>query len=341
MADDAHLHPGDLPDTPTTLRNGDLTQEPGWGKNVPVAKVEHAPGFIQRPDRLIEREFFADKLVMPDGNKIDFWSYLDPASPDDRSFPAPTIRVRQGELVHTKVKSKKNAHTIHHHGIEPSDLNDGVGHTSFEIGDEYTYQWRPHQAGTYHYHCHVNTTLHFQMGMFGMLIVDPPSGPGTAFEGGPSYDVEMLLWPYDIDSRWHKLNHAYLLGGGWDPSKIGLHQFRPDYFTIAGVGHPESLTSPKTVTRARLGQTILMRHYMGSYHPTRSTFGGLTGTVIASDGRPLAMPFQTQGILSSNSERYDILLRPPARGSYRMRFEFLHWIHGNVLGIAETQIIVT
>lgn len=225
MADHAHAHSDVASSGPT--RQGDLTQVPGWGTNVKVAEVEHAPGFVRRPDRFFEREFYNDKLVMPDGKEIDYWTFKDPASPNDRPFPAPLIRVREGELVHTKIKSKKNNHTIHHHGIEPSDLNDGVGHTSFDIGNEFTYQWRPSQAGSYHYHCHVNTVLHFQMGMFGMLVVDPPSGPGTAFAGGPRYDVEMMLQPYDIDPAGTSSATPTCSAAGGTPARSGCTSSDP------------------------------------------------------------------------------------------------------------------
>jgi FtsP/CotA-like multicopper oxidase with cupredoxin domain len=138
---------------------------------------------------------------------------------------------------------KLSDHTIHWHGIDPSPLNDGVGHTSFEATSGFVYQFSTHKAGTYFYHCHKNTVLHFEMGLYGLLVVDPPNpdpadplqapyrspsnlgfgGPGfvaanlSAFSGlFPAYDarnfvvrydVEALWVPDDFDSIWHELNH--------------------------------------------------------------------------------------------------------------------------------------
>src|SRR3712207_8419013 len=53
-----------------------------------------------------------------------------------------------------------------------------------------------------------SSDLHVQLGMFGYLIVDPPSGPGTLYVGGPRYDVEALWATYDIDPSWRAYNHA-------------------------------------------------------------------------------------------------------------------------------------
>ena len=46
-------------------------------------------------------------------------------------FPSKPIRVRQGQVVHSTLDAKKNHHTIHHHGMNSSTYNDGVGHVSF------------------------------------------------------------------------------------------------------------------------------------------------------------------------------------------------------------------
>jgi hypothetical protein len=52
-------------------------------------------------------------------------------------------------------------------------MNDGVGHCSMELGG-YTYQWQPNFIGSYFYHCHRNTVQHFEYGLFGFTIIEPP-----------------------------------------------------------------------------------------------------------------------------------------------------------------------
>jgi hypothetical protein len=89
-------------------------------------------------------------------------------------WPGPTTRVPRGVVFHADTVGTGPApHTIHWHGIEPTAMNDGVGHCSMEIGN-YVYQFQPNQIGTYFYHCHRNTVQHFEFGLYGMLLIDPP-----------------------------------------------------------------------------------------------------------------------------------------------------------------------
>ncbi len=326
----------------------DPPQAPREFSDMPHEGSPETPGRVT-PDIAFERDFFNDKLVMPDGNEVDYWGFEDERG--TRSFPSPTIRVREGQIVHNTLKASKRTHTLHHHGIEPDDYNDGVGHTSFEVSGHYTYQWRAAQAGTYFYHCHVNTTLHFEMGMWGALIIDPPEGPGRAFRGGPRYDVEAIWAAGGIDPSKHELNHA----AGLDGEDAGLNLWEPRYFHISGAFHPDSLTSPRAAVTAAPGQTILARIINAGYFPQRWSFGGLEAEVIASDGRPFGsieeagppfvilepQSFRTRELLVGSAERYDLMLRPTRAGRSVVRVEHLDWITGEVVGIAETTITVT
>ncbi|MCM2264094.1 MAG: multicopper oxidase domain-containing protein [Desulfuromonadales bacterium] len=202
---------------------------------------------------------------------VDVWSFeanMNNNVPVDiRTWPAPTIRVREGQIVHTTTGTRTGPHTIHHHGIEPTAMNDGVGHLTFEIDNEYSYQWQAAEAGTYFYHCHRNTVLHFEMGMYGMLIVDPDV-PGAPFVDGfagqchvgntlESYAAEALWVADDFDIRWHGIdrdgdgtnitdhsaglqpnevdvNGYPVFVGINDPGNPHLHDFRPDVFLVTG-----------------------------------------------------------------------------------------------------------
>ena len=313
---------------------------------------------IPTPDRLTPNITFVREgakslnLTMPDGQVVEFWIFID--GRDDRSktmFPSKAIRVRQGQIVHSTLDAKKNHHTIHHHGMNSSTYNDGVGHVSFEVAEKYTYQFQPHSAGTYFYHCHKNTVLHFEYGMYGFLIVDPPEGPGKLFQGGPAYDVEALWAIDDVDPRWHKLGHD----AGMCGDDEALDRFEPKYFLISGVPAPRTETDPRVCINAKVGQRILIRHLNASYSLLDTTFEGLDATIYGVDGRPLGHPnhpwskpiFVPAGtpVETCTAQRRDFIIQPTRPGRYRVKIEFCDWVshatQGNGLGLIYTYINVT
>ena len=104
-------------------------------------RAARPPSSARRPTRTFLRKFYNRRLRFPDGAEHEIWSFEDETS--GRRFPAPLIRVTEGDVVHVQLEPSKRVHTIHHHGMEPDPRNDGVGHTSFEVTGSYTYQWRP------------------------------------------------------------------------------------------------------------------------------------------------------------------------------------------------------
>ncbi len=335
-----------------------------------IHEGEPVTEFLQVADRSFDLDFFNDKVTFDDGAEHEIWAFKTPTS--GKLFPSPLLRVTEGEMFHATVHPSKKVHTIHWHGLEPDPRNDGVGHTSFEVSGSYTYQWRAEigrpgnpsfgSAGTYFYHCHVNTPLHVQMGMFGPLIVDPvvhpdfPVTPGARrpFVDGPEYDIETetLLATFSVDPRWHLLGHAAGLSG----EDVGLDRFEPAAMYLLG---GELATGPQregpwqlSAIRANAPggsrKPTLLRLVNANYFPVDMRFTDAAGRPVAMaqllshDGRAFrdtsdrlgASPpvadtdhrLMTSILNFGAAERFDVLLRPPAPGQYRLSVALQHWL---------------
>lgn len=69
-----------------------------------------------------------------------------------------------------------DAHTLHWHGFRnviPFFDGEPTGSVSVPAGREFTYVYRPREAGTYMFHCHVEDVEHVHMGMTGLVFVRP------------------------------------------------------------------------------------------------------------------------------------------------------------------------
>lgn len=316
------------------------------------------------PDLLLKRKMFHGKRVpMPNGDVLDIWGFEDPDGEEKEPFPSELIRVREGQLIHTENTNSQGTHTIHHHGIEPTGFNDGVGHLYFEVSSSgYTYQWQPKEAGTYIYHCHKNTVLHFQMGMYGMVIVDPPEGRGRLHAGGPEYDVETLWVVTELDTRWHEeiagdfnagLKCDFFQGQKDNPE---LNRYEPENFLITGVPADQSnplITDSRVAITATKGQKILIRILCAGYTTQNFTLS-LPVTVVGIDGRSLGRsPFQqySRPFIRQAGETFELTAGRRNtvwidtahidRGTYDVQIDFNQWISGETLGVARTTITIT
>jgi hypothetical protein len=146
----------------------------------PVPEVMAAAGYQNPPSvpHTVQRDLLHGmKMPTWDGLKqLQFFLFADNDNPtaSGGTYPAPTIRMPRGVIFNGETSAKgPPPHTIHWHGIEPTPMNDGVGHCSMELGF-YVYKWQPNFIGTYFYHCHRNTEQHFEFGLFGMLLIEPP-----------------------------------------------------------------------------------------------------------------------------------------------------------------------
>src|SRR5262245_57023461 len=146
------------------------------------------PALPAQPGRVRDYTITAvDKEVeVAPGVFFPAWTY-------NGTVPGPVLRATEGDTLRVRfLNAGSHPHTIHFHGIHPSN-QDGV----FEIvmpGDELMYEFEARPAGLHPYHCH-STPLkkHIHKGLYGVLIVDP------AEPRPPAQELVMVMNGYDTD----------------------------------------------------------------------------------------------------------------------------------------------
>jgi FtsP/CotA-like multicopper oxidase with cupredoxin domain len=177
-----------------------------------------------------------------------------------------------------------DSHTIHWHGFRNAiPLFDGVPEMSISvpIGANFTYYYKPVNAGTYMYHCHFEDVEHIHMGMTGVIFVRPiqnkglnwndpsdplNSGTKTAMFGttpiptgtGYKYAYNDGVLPGDPNSTFYHREFALFLSevwaqAHWNDAHIQAtdwSEYAPDFWLMNGRSYPDTLalgSDPLTV----------------------------------------------------------------------------------------------
>ena len=146
------------------------------------------PPLPYQPGRVREYELRAiDKDVeIAPGVFFPAWTY-------NGTIPGPVLRATEDDILRVNfVNAGSHPHTIHFHGIHPTNM-DGV----FEIvppGGEFTYEFPATPAALQLYHCH-STPLkkHIHKGLYGAFIIDPKK------PRPPARELVMVMNGYDTD----------------------------------------------------------------------------------------------------------------------------------------------
>lgn len=265
----------------------------------------------------------------------------------DRTIPSPVIEAWEGQTVNITLTSNR-PHSIHLHGLDVPQAMDGVPGTSgyvavatptdgfgrvegyVNLGSPFVYTFVAPQAGTYMYHCHIDTVLHVERGMIGTVIVRPPDGDERhVWDGGPAFDKEYLWHLHTLDSTWHSQM----------VSDANTVRHRPDFFMINGKDGSDLTDEPTVALRGSFGDRILVRATNVGYQVARVQLGGLPFDVVASDGRPLASTLTgVTELLIAPGERYDLIFTMPLGADTDATVEYYDGRLVNVLGTAATTI---
>jgi FtsP/CotA-like multicopper oxidase with cupredoxin domain len=240
-----------------------------------------------------------------------------------------------------------DGHTMHWHGFNNAlPLFDGVPEmsASVPVGKSLLYYYRPHEPGTYMYHCHFEDVEHVQMGMTGLLYVRPkinndtlanPDGLTCVYNDlDTAYDVEFPLFLSENQPEAH-YRDAHIQVTDWSDYNAGFSLFNgrayPD--TLLPNTDPMSDTlgglerlryQPQTsLMEAKVGDVVLLRMAnLGSLRHS-VTVDGIPLRVIGADASQLKSAdsdnsFVTNSIEIAPGESRDVLLKALAAGTYRI-----------------------
>lgn len=242
-------------------------------------------------------------FYLADGDSSYFWgyNYYNDESLMPITFPSPKLEFTEGDSVRIYMINKSGeGHTIHLHGLDADQSNDGVPSTSYHVlqGDTGVYNFVAAHAGNYIYHCHVTSTLHVTMGMYGPLVVKSKQKQ-TMFNNGPTFSKEYTYLASDIDKSW---NDDYMNTGAFNT-------YEADRFLINGKEKGQLLQDSSQVIMAAAGDTVLLRLMNIGFNIVQYIFPSpLKATAYSSDGRPLPSAVQMDTLKIYPGERYGVLL---------------------------------
>jgi len=272
--------------------------------------------------------------TLNNNTEVSFWGYGSntPGENEIRIFlPGPILRFNLGDtvIIHLKNNSPED-HTIHWHGLDVDQENDGVGHTSMDVhsGEEFTYTFVCDNSGTYLYHCHVLTTLHLAMGMYGLFIVN---GENEYYLYGAEtkFTKEFSFLFSEMNTSWNST-----------PTSPGpFHLYEADYLLVNGLSGIE-LEDPDNIVHGDINDTLAFRFANIGYGAIDVIFPEeLDVTVHASDGR-LIPSFVTDTLRLYPGERYDVIALPTHSFTGIITTNYFDLRNNNLLGNNTIHVII-
>ena len=234
--------------------------------------------FISLGQQVVNHQLIARNLgekEMHDGVVLRTFGFAQSFS-EQPPIPGPTLYANEGDSVVLDLfnVSQGAPHTIHLHGLDVNQENDGVPHLSFEVHHMehgYYYFVAPH-PGTYFYHCHVVSTIHVQAGMYGVFIVKPADGSNITWDGGYPYSQEKLYTMSEMDPLWHEdsvMEHDH--DTTQTIHEVSIPEYHPSYFLVNGQSE-QQLLEPDIALQTAKEEVSFLRMANIGYLANRVTF---------------------------------------------------------------------
>jgi FtsP/CotA-like multicopper oxidase with cupredoxin domain len=228
-----------------------------------------------------------------DGKTTPVWGYRDGARADSApSIPGPMLRAKVGDqiVVHFKNELPADETTIHWHGLRLPPESDGTPSTMSPVppGGSFDYRFTARDAGSFWYHPHVRGYDQLERGLYAPVVFAAPTTPDVAADrylvlDDIKLDADGALnaQTTDLDRMMGRQGNVLLVNGGRAPRVLHV--------------------APGSRERWRFVDAANGRYF-------NLRLPGARFLVIATDGGLLAAPYETDTLLVTPGERYDVLV---------------------------------
>lgn len=211
------------------------------------------------------------------------------------TYPGPTLRVKEGDLVRIRFQNDLNQPTnLHFHGLHTSPQDPGDNPLRvINPGETAMYEFSipKDSAGTYWYHPHHHGNVNTQLfaGLAGTIVVDGALNSIAELRNVPDYLIALKDLDVDSAGKIPLLNRQDWMNGREGSLVLINGAIDPTFETDAGL------------IRLRLVNQSSARHY-------NLKLEGHPMTVIATDGGFVNTPYPVDTLLLAPGERYEVLV---------------------------------
>ena len=225
------------------------------------------------------------------------------------------LHLTQGQqtLIHVRNRLDEVT-TVHWHGLRGPNAQDGVPYLTqlpIGVGEDYTYDLRPKDAGTFWFHPHCNTLEQIARGLAGVVVVHEAVDPG--------YDADAVIQLRDFrlgkDGQFIDFTKPRNAARGGTLGTVTTANWQTDLQITAPAGG---------LLRLRLAATDVTRVF-------QLAVTGAEARVIAADGHPVPAPYEiarlptakdrdpvaapgTWPVILAPGQRTDLAIVMPAKG---------------------------
>ncbi len=255
------------------------------------------------------------------------------------TVPGPTLRFIEGDIARINVTNKMSVDTsVHWHGLLLPNREDGVPYVTtppIKPGKTHVYEFPIKQSGTYWYHSH--TKLQEQRGVYGSIVITPLQ-ERTDIEI-PSDELVVVLSDWTNDNP-NEVLRTLKRGSDYNNFKkdtmqtvYGVIKNRVIWSNIkrsfkrmptpdvADVAYDAFLINgnQELNLNSHSGKKVKLRIInAGSSSYFYLNYAGGNMTIVAADGKDVE-PVETDKLLISVAETYDVIIDVPEDGAYEFR----------------------